>query len=244
MVNPYALNASSYKPVPTKQIVLGQSNALKRFEKIQAKHTASAERRSGSPGKNRKNSRYSMDSYGIDDDDDDNEKSRADDDDDEDEDSLFKNVRKNANKFMKQKPAETGKAAQQHKKANKKYAEVEYNEELTDSQQSDLEISVMDRSSTPLAVKQRQTQIRPSSKTSSRLGATSAVSSVSSMKSTHKRSQSKVKFMKTGRHNETITDQENEDEAESTIIEDLMNNLMNIDDLEQRLTAAVSLNRL
>ena len=120
MVNPYAVNASSFRPTPTKQIVLGQSNALKRFEKIQAKHTASVERRSGSPGKNRKNSKYSIDSFGIEDDDEDKSNVVDDnDDDDEDEDSLFIKAKKNANKFMKQKSVETSKQTQ-NKKSTKK----------------------------------------------------------------------------------------------------------------------------
>ena len=223
MPNPYATNKSSYRPTPVKQVALGQSSALKRLEKLQAKHTGSSvERRStGSPGKTRKSHEYSLDS-------DEDERRNLDDDDeeDDDEDSLFKNAKKNANKFMKQKPS-SGFA--DSKKSKKKYDPEE--DQLSDSQESDLEISVMDRSSTPLAVNQRLSQMRPSSKTSSRLGgAASAMSSLSSLKS--KRSHSKVKFMKTKKDNETITDQEIEDEAESTILEELMNNLMTVDDLE------------
>ena len=175
MPNPYATNKSSYRPTPTKQVALGQSNALKRLEKLQAKHTGSSvERRStGSPGKMRKSHEYSLDS-----DEDDRRNLDDEDEDDEDEDSLFKNAKKNANKFMKQK----GSTVAENKKNKKKYEPQE--DQLTDSQESDLEISVMDRSSTPLTVKQRQAQIRPSSKTSSRLGgAASAMSSLSSMKS-------------------------------------------------------------
>ena len=81
MVNPYAVNASRQPQKP--QIQLGQSQALKKFEKFQAKYTASA---SGTFKSKKKNNKSSED------------------DDDDDDDSLFKEAKQTANKFMKKKP--------------------------------------------------------------------------------------------------------------------------------------------
>ena len=47
MVNPYLLNTGP-RPPPKAQIQLSQSQAMKKFEKIQAKNSMSIEKRSGS----------------------------------------------------------------------------------------------------------------------------------------------------------------------------------------------------
>ena len=129
MVNPYALNTRQ----PAKpQIQLGQSQALKKFEKFQAKYQASA---SGASPKKK---------YGKRDDDDDD-----DDDDDEDEDSLFKNAKKTANKFMKKKQPET----QDHDTES----DSDSDQTFTESKHSEMSIGI-DRSSTPVPAKRQSHQ--------------------------------------------------------------------------------------
>ena len=209
MVNPYALGSRNL--APKKQINLGQSSALKKFEKLQAKHT---ERQSGSFGKGRK----SINSLNSSND------NNEDEEDDDDDDSVFKNATKNANKFIKNKAKEQ---PVQAKRFQKVYDEEDENE-VTESQPSELEISVVDRSSTPVAVKRHS--IQSGNRPSSRL--VSGTSSVSSIKSTNMRSQSNVKFMKTDM-NEAISDRDNEDE-QSSIVEELFNKnlVLDIDELE------------
>ncbi len=114
MVNPYALNTRQ----PAKpQIQLGQSQALKKFEKFQAKYQASA---SGASQSNKFRKRN-------DDDDDD--------DDDEDDDSLFKNAKKTANKFMKKKQTE---AIAQHGTDS----ESDSDQTFTESKHSEMSIGI------------------------------------------------------------------------------------------------------
>jgi hypothetical protein len=88
MVNPYLVNPGS-RPALKTGIQLNQSQAMKKFEKIQAKNSMSQDRRSNSFTGARKSHQASDQS------------------DDQSDDSLFKNAKKNANKFMKKKQAET-----------------------------------------------------------------------------------------------------------------------------------------
>ncbi|RNA01078.1 hypothetical protein BpHYR1_051587 [Brachionus plicatilis] len=183
MVNPYELSSRQNQ---RKQVSLASSNALKKFEKLQAKHT-------GKPPKSKKS--YSINSSG-----DENSIFRNDaDDGDEDEDSVFKNL--NKNKFVKAKPK----------------AEKNSDSEKSEMSDTDLEISIADRSSTP----NRKSSIqRPSSRLRSE------ASSANELYSSNlpKRSPSRVKFLK----QDSITDQE------ESQVEDLLgkNLVLTIDDLE------------
>ncbi|CAF0742232.1 unnamed protein product [Brachionus calyciflorus] len=193
MVNPYALNARQTQ----KKVTLGQSQALKKFEKIQAKHTGKIEKKTNKFKKN-----VSINSSG-----DENSILNDDDDDDqEDDDSVFKNLKNN--KFVKNKLAS---------KSEKKIDKVDNDSEVSKTSDSDIEISVADRSSTP---NRKSSLHRPSSRL------LSAASSLTDFQSSNlpKRSPSRVKFVK---QDSTITD---EDES----IESLLNNnlVLDIDDLE------------
>lgn len=89
MVNPYALNS---RPQPKSQVNLSQSLALKKFEKFESKFTSSLEKRDKKPSRT-----FTIDSS------DDEEKAgkNSDEDDDSTDDSIFKNLRKSSNKFIK-----------------------------------------------------------------------------------------------------------------------------------------------
>lgn len=115
MVNSNALNSRQ----PAKpQVLLGQSNALKKFEKFQNKYTPGMAGKSvKKPEKKPKKKRHILDTT---DEDDDSEP--------DEEDSVFKNM----NRFIKKKPIE---------------AEPSVKDEESDD--SDIELSIMDRSSTP-----------------------------------------------------------------------------------------------
>jgi len=205
MVNPYALNTRQ----PAKpQIQLGQSQALKKFEKFQAKYQASA---SGASQSNKFRKRN-------DDDDDD--------DDDEDDDSLFKNAKKTANKFMKKKQTE---AIAQHGTDS----ESDSDQTFTESKHSEMSIGI-DRSSTPVPAKRQSqqliTKIPTANRSPSRIR--SAASSVSSIRSLNKRS---VKFVQ----QDSNQSYSNDEQDESTILEDIMsrNLILDIDDLEANATS-------
>ena len=93
MVNPYSLNSNQRGLASKPQIQLGQSQALKKFEKFQNKYTTSVER------KNIIIKNTILDTFKDDDDDEDNQFVKKknfidDDDDDDDDDSLFKSKKK------------------------------------------------------------------------------------------------------------------------------------------------------
>lgn len=91
MVNPYELSSRQNQK---KQVSLTSSNALKKFEKIQAKHT-------GKSSKSKSKKSFSPNSSS-------NENSIISNDNDDDDDSIFKNL--NKNKFVKKKPLEEKKS--------------------------------------------------------------------------------------------------------------------------------------
>lgn len=129
-----------------------------------------------------------------------------DDESDDDDDSM---IIRNANKFMKKKAPEAEAA-------------------LDSSDDSDIEISAMDGSSTPNKPASKQRAKSPAHPIINRSNNSSATS-MRSMTHTHKRSQSKVKFMN------------DYSEDESTIIDDMLskNLIMDIEDLEAH-TASMS----
>lgn len=223
MVNPYALASRNQ---PKSNVQLSSSNALKKFEKFQAKHTQSIEKRSSSSHKKKKS--ISLDSskdldISSDLDVDENDKNSPEDSDDED--SILKNIKKSSNKFMKTKqPTRSPSPAKTTTTTKSKQKDYDQ-ESKSDSNQSDIEISVMDRSSTP---NKRSSLHRPSSRL------LSAASSVSSFVNANlpKRSPSRVKFVK---QDSTITDESPEEE--STILDNL---LLDIEDLEPATVTSVS----
>jgi hypothetical protein len=209
MVNPYAVNSrQTNKP----QIQLGQSQAIKKFEKFQAKYSTTGTT-SGSKKQFRKKKNSDNDS-------DDN------DDDDDDDDSLFKNAKQTANKFMKKKQSATPVDE----------TETDSDQTFTESKQSDISVDI-DRSSTPIPAKRQQKQQQQQQQITkiptSRIR--SATSSVSSIRSLNRRS---VKFVKTNKNqsfssNHDEINGDNDDDDESTIIDEVMSNLiLDIDDLE------------
>lgn len=207
MVNPYAVNSrQTNKP----KIQLGQSQAIKKFEKFQAKYSTTGTT-SGSKKQFKKKKNSDNDS---------------DDDDDDDDDSLFKNAKQTANKFMKKKQSATPIDE----------TETDSDQTFTESKQSDISVDI-DRSSTPIPAKrqQKQQQQQITKIPTSRIR--SATSSVSSIRSLNRRS---VKFVKTNKnqsfssnHDEINDDNDDDDDDESTIIDEVMSNLiLDIDDLE------------
>ena len=128
MVNPYAVNPAQRDQPAKPQVLLGQSTALKKFEKFQNKYNpnqSSVDRKKEKKKEKAKNraNKHILDTTDESDDDDD----------DDDEDSLFKST----NKFLKKKPAVVPESDQD-------------NSDVTEDK-SDIEISIQDqsRSSTP-----------------------------------------------------------------------------------------------
>ena len=180
MVNSYALNSRQQQAKP---VLLGQSNALKKFEKFQNKYTPGmAGKTVKKSEKKPKKKRHILDTT---DEDDDSEP--------DEEDSVFKN----ANRFMKKKPVEAEPSVKD------------------DSDDSDIELSIMDRSSTPKRLNRKASIINRSNN--------SSVNSVRSASYTHRRSQSKVKFVN-----------DYSDNDDETIIDDMLskNLVLDIDELE------------
>lgn len=175
MANPYSFNAARAGMQGGKnQVSLGSSDALKRFEKIQA--------------------RQSFDGAGS------GKFTNKDSDSDE---SLFKN----ANKFMKQK---------------KEPVRQEIAKTSGDDS-SDIELSILDAPKKPsINQVQQQQHNRPTSR------AMSAMSVASSVSSTHRRSQSKVKFY------ESDQDKADDQSIEDQTVEDLFsrNLVLDIQDLD------------
>ena len=95
MVNPYALSS---RTAPKSSVSLSQSQALKKFEKFEAKLSGSLERRAKSPDKKPgATSRISLDSSNEDDvsiDDENDDVSK-------DEDSIFMKNLRSSNRFLK-----------------------------------------------------------------------------------------------------------------------------------------------
>ena len=220
MVNPYLLNTGP-RSAPKAQIQLSQSQAMKKFEKIQAKNSMSMEKRSGSFTK--KSNKISFDSSKDDEEDDD-------DDDSDDEDSVFKNATKNSKRFMKKKKSSSSQQEPEpmaRKSTNINQAKRFDDEEDDDEEDDeDIEISINERNNSRISSKNHPLKNR------------SGASSVSSMIATndfqpqHRRSQSKVKFV-ADNINDYLSDNQ-----ESTIVEDLLsrNLVLDIDDLEPAMT--------
>ena len=211
MVNPYA--ESGY-PAPKSQIRLGQSQLLKKIEKLQTKHSLDRST----------NKKSNLDS------------SNEDNDEDEEEDSVFKNLRTSSNKFIKKKDAarlsatgvsKRGSGSPKSPRSPKDTKRPSYKPDLSDSSDSDLEISAEDRSSTP----NRKDSTRAATQRN-----LSTASSIYDYPRHHRRSPSKVKFQ--DKHKA-----DSEDEEESTIIEDMLskNLVLDINELEASISADQSM---
>jgi hypothetical protein len=202
MSNPYA---AANRLTPKGQIQLGQSQLLKKIEKLQNKHSGKDIKTSI---KTKKSAQIS--SYDISKD--------QDDDDSEDEDSVFKNFKNSSNKFMK-----------------KTQEIVPDKSEENDEVESDLEISADDRSSTPNQQRKSSQQqqhlsaTKPINKRSLSVASTIDSYTPHHDHRQHRRSPSKVKFQDSN----TINQSEKSDN-ESTIIEDMLskNLVLSIDELE------------
>jgi hypothetical protein len=214
MVNPYvAPSPSAARPLAGKgQIQLGQSQLLKKIEKLTKQSTtANSLDRSGGVAKS---SRFTLHS-----DDEDNDK-----DDDDDEDSVFKNLRTSSNKFIKKKETATAASTTGPKKPSPRRSTLKpglSSDDESDEVESDLEISVTDRSSTPKQTRPGQVG------TKARIGSVgSSIHETPRPTSRHRRSPSKVKFS----DKQTLSDGEDD----STVIEDMLskNLVLDIDDLE------------
>ncbi len=176
MVNPYQNRAASHGTEIKSQILLGQSNALKKFEKFQNKYDpnqTSVERKNIKKKEilEKKKSRHVLDTT--------DEEDKIDTDDEE---SFFENN----NKFMKKKLPTT---------------EFSVKKELSDSdEKSDIEISILDQQ------QQKQAKIPFQQKPIINRSNNSSATSVRSVTGTQRRSQSKVKFVNESSENEESED--------------------------------------
>jgi hypothetical protein len=221
MVNPYTAAASRVNP--KSQIQLGQSQLLKKIEKLTSKHGTGS---SLDHSKSKKSNRFTLDSSKDSNDDD------EDDDDEEDEDSVFKNLKKSTNKFMKKKEtaAEPKKPSPRGTKSPRSPKEVKRStfKAAPDSDVSDdseLEISANDRSSTP-----KNSKFQSYLKSRLLSTASSIHDHAPQPAARHRRSPSKVKFS----DNQNLSD-----EDESTIIEEMLskNLVLDINELEASISA-------
>jgi hypothetical protein len=219
MVNSYA---AASRVNPKSQIQLGQSQLLKKIEKLTSKHGTGG---SLDQSRSKKSQRFTLDSS----------KDEDDDEDDEDEDSVFKNLKTSSNKFMKKKESEakkpspraTSKSPRSPKDVKKSAFKAAA--ESDDDSESDIEISVNDRSSTPKNKSQSYSNYNNNNRFLST--ASSINDHAPQPAARHRRSPSKVKF----------SDKQNlSDEDESTIIEEMLskNLVLDINELEASLSAS------